>query len=244
VRIRKIPLAAAGIAFAIMALAVMLHAGGPAPEARAWTSSNYAYIVHSGGDKFVNYDNTGNPGYSTTVDWPVRFLFRENAEIDKVKNRLDGCGSDPAYASDQICSSGGAMHHRADDGSGEFYDQDSGKKRGSNCNSSNWDQHMRFYANPANDWNYNVDWGFWMVSSNHRDYEWTGGITFCSSSYQSVESDETFWNSRVITFNGLQSPSWSINTNTLSMVNAETARWADSNHYVESNGYGSIIWVP
>lgn len=103
---------------------------------------------------------------------------------------------------------------------------------------------MRFYANDVNDYNYNDDWGYWLVASNHRDYEFTGGWGGCSSKYYSRETDEDFWNSRIITFNGLQSPSWSINTNTMALVNAETGRWADTTHYVESNGYGSIVWVP
>ena len=104
---------------------------------------------------------------------------------------------------------------------------------------------MRFYANGADAW-YSPTWGYYIVSSLHWDYEKTNPWPWggCTAFYYSTETNENFWNNRVITMNELISPDWVINTNTLCFANPETARWVDANHYVASNGWGSIVYVP
>ncbi|MGH9614744.1 MAG: hypothetical protein ACRD4P_16880 [Bryobacteraceae bacterium] len=245
---RRVNPAAAAIAtlatiIAAVALGAIIRSTTPV---EAWTSNTYQWVTEpNSGQKFMNHDNTAEPGWSTNVDWPIRFLFRQNATVNKVKNRLDGCGSDPSYTVDQVCAKGGDMHEQFITNT-NFYDVDGGKKRGKSC-ASPLDEHMRFYAYAAGyDYNWNPTWGQWIVGSNHRDYEWVldDPISWsCSTQYQSVEVDEDWWNQRIITFNGLISPAWGINTNTLQMLNAEGPMWGDANHYVASNGWGSIVWV-
>jgi hypothetical protein len=227
----------------IVALAFIAHTARPAA---AWTSNAYSWVTEpNSGQMFMNHDNTAEPGWSRNVDWPIRFLFRQNATVNKIKWRLDGCGSDPGYAQDEVCAEGGDMHEQFVNSS-TFYDVDGGKKRGESC-ASPWDEHIRLYAYAGGyDYNWNPTWGQWVVGSNHRDYEWVVDdpiSTTCSSQYQSVESDEDWWNSRIITFNGLTTPAWGINTNTLQMLNAEGPMPGDATHYVWSNGWGSIVWV-
>jgi len=89
----------------------------------------------------------------------MRFLFRENADIDKVKNRIDGCGGDPSI-SPQACNSGSAKYHAFNDQGYLQWDEDGDKKEVNSC--SVGAHHMRLYANPwwvyPYDRNYNVTW--------------------------------------------------------------------------------------
>lgn len=234
-------------ALALMTLSVA-HIVRPSRQAEAWTTQNFSWVFAPNSlDRFMNYDG-GNPGYSTNVDWPVRYLWKGNAEIDKVKDRIDGCGGDPTLF-DQRCSSGGPISlHMVVTGPGDFYDSDNGKKAGNSCS---WDQHMRLYADPGQDRNYNQTWGFYIVSTSHRDYEWLGTSWFCSNTYTSTEGNTTYpdeseyyWNTRIIYINTFVSDDYGILTNSQYLANPETYRWADGSHLVESNGYGSIITVP
>ena len=221
-------------------------------RAQAWTTQNYNWVYESTSlDAFMNYDG-GNPGYSTNVDWPIRYFFYGGAHVDKIKNRIDGCGNDPSLTP-QLCNSGGGVNLKFIDSYPTIqYDSDDGKKRSISC-ANPWDYHTRIYApNPdasSVDFGYNSNWGMWVVASVHRDYEvvWNDLPASCSSNYQSLESDEDWFNQRIATMNSLLplNDRWSsFYTNSYYFGNPELYHQGDATHLVESNGYATGARVP
>lgn len=61
------------------------------------------YSVSS--DTIYTWDFDSASASSTNVDWAVRFIFKSNAEIDYVKDRLDGVANFDASASFPASSS-------------------------------------------------------------------------------------------------------------------------------------------
>ncbi len=61
-------------------------------EVRAWFASNLAQVSAGSGDWWYNYDFNSRSVYAANVDWPIRYLFVGYAEVDNVKDRIDGCG--------------------------------------------------------------------------------------------------------------------------------------------------------
>ena len=87
-------------------------------EAKAGASTapagSYHLIALSGGDSVWNWDFRSGNAASTNVDWGMRFIFAENAEIDKVKDRLDGHRGDLAI-DPPLSSQGGWKYAWVDD---------------------------------------------------------------------------------------------------------------------------------
>lgn len=234
-------LSLAAASFFVLALGLTAFVA-QAPSAGAWTSMQYQWVIHYSGDAFRNYDNTEGQPWSTHVDWPVRYLFRENAEVDDIKDMLDGCsGNGGPTINPCLGDDGGAKSHYYDDASGVYEDKDSGIKQGLTC--EYWDYHMRVYANDVNDWNYNDDWGYWVVATVHRDYEDPGVFTWeCTGDYESTESDESFWSARIAAVD-----TWDMlhtyPTASFWMMNNENGQM-DASHYLESNGWGiAVEWA-
>lgn len=198
----------------------------------AWASpANITYIE---GDSWYNYDFDSQSASQSNVDWPLRFVMYWEAEIDFVKHRLDGCGNDPTI-NPQLCDSGGQKWHRHNDGGGITWDQDGGKKQELVCQ---WDPHMRFYANPIMDYNYNSDYRFYIFATNHEDYEHG-----CSPNvYSSTEAHEAAWRSRVTAVSNA-GWGWVNRPDPSYQSNYEPGRWWTSTAYVQSNGYVSYVIV-
>ncbi len=210
----------------------------------AWTTSNYSWVLEpfNSNDGFMNYDGD-NPGYSTNVDWPIRFVWFNAGDLDTVKAHVDGCNAEPYYP--QICIPPGSLGEKSlkfkENGTVD-YDTDSGLKQMNHCE---LDPHIRVFGDPVWDSWYNANWGYYVVASVHLDKEFLWVPFDCPKEFWSRENDEEyFWNTRVIGLNSWYDPDWVIYTNTYYFANPETARWADYNHYVSSNGYASGVFVP
>lgn len=196
------------------------------------------FIVGSNGDFFYTWDFLStNPFSYTNVDWGSRFFFIQNAEIDKVKNILDGIGT-PSI-SPTLGSSGGAMfaflHDGPEQGASSNWDQDSGIKQGLWCS---WDHHMRFYARTTTDRNYDVAVGYYIMGTNHRDYE----LGICTHTYTSYESDEDWWKSRIdANTSWITADSWYNFSNGNGNVASDIG---GGNHSYASDGWPVTVWVP
>jgi hypothetical protein len=222
----------------------IVQAGSTPRSAHAQTTSVLGFLTAPWmqGDGFYNFDFRSYSASSTNVDWPMRFLFRYNAEIDNVKNAIDGCGGDPSI-SPTTCNSGSAQHHLFNDNGYNLWDDDGGKKQSNSCSSGA--QHMRLYANPDSVWpydrNYNDTWGFYIFASVHKDFE--GGSGGSCTTYYSAEGEEGWWVQRML--DGL--PDWYQESNSYYWSNPDdSGHWDLVNgawHWTQSNGWASYVWV-
>ncbi|MFN0093802.1 MAG: hypothetical protein ACKVVT_03360 [Dehalococcoidia bacterium] len=216
-----------------------LSGGSPSRQAVAQNTTVLAWIGAPGQDGFYNFDFKSQSATSNNVDWPMRFLFRDNANINKIKNAIDGCGGDPTI-SPTTCSSGGAQYHRFQDypNSAEW-DGDGGKKQSNHC--TNGAQHMRLYARSSTDKNHNSEWGYYVFASVHKD--WEGGSGGSCTQYFSAEGEEGWWVLRIL--NNL--PAWTVHSNSYWWSNPDSGHWdtyQGHQHWTESNGWAAYVWVP
>ena len=175
------------------------------------------------------------------MDWALRFVFGENAEIDKVKDRIDGEGGDPTI-SPALDSSGSGKKAWVDDGTqqtGSSWDSDAGIKEGNNCG---YDDHMRFYAQSGEDRNYNVQWEYYIVASvHHEDHGWG-----CPDYFWSWELDEDWWVSRINSYLTADPYNWTVTDNDI-YWNAGVSSIQDiggGNHSYGSDDHGPYVEVP
>lgn len=224
--------------FAIAALSLLYLAGGlvqslatPTP-ATANSTNNLTTISLGYSDYIFNWDSLDGSTSSKKVDWPVRFIFWDDANINRVKDRLDGCGGDPSL-SPQVCSSSSTKYFRFNDGPETQYfeevDWDGGKKQGVSCD---YDQHIRVYAYDLTGRNYNASLGFYVMGTVHKDLEGGG----CENSYYSAEGEEGWWVTRAGQISG-----WSVTSGPY-LSNYESGRW-DTNHWIQSDGYSRKVRV-
>ena len=175
------------------------------------------------------------------MDWSMRFVFGDNAEIDKVKDHLDGEGNDPSI-SPELDDSGSSKDAWVYDGinqTDDYWDSDGGIKEGNNCD---YDRHMRFYAQSGEDRNYNSTWEYYIVASLHyEDHGWN-----CEDKFWSWELDEDWWIDR-IEDNLTGSPyNWTIDEEDI-YWNAGISGIQDiggGNHSYSSDDYGPYVEVP
>ena len=126
------------------------------------------------------------------VDWGMRFIFHENANVDYVTDRIDGAGADPHINPQLTNFLATGKYAHIDDGPthvGSNITSDRGLKTNPGCA---WNfGHMRFYANSGV--NYNSNWGYYIVASSHRDHEWVN----CDNKFSSLEYHEGVWGDRI-----------------------------------------------
>ena len=239
---KRISLTAAAVAAAstvALALGVSVLLAAPQSPVRANPASNLAIIFYSG-DNWANYDSNIGAWDASRVDWPLRFILFGSAEVGYVKNRLDGCGGDPSI-SPGLCGPGGAQYMHSYDGLANpnwaGFDSDAGQKSASSCSWQN--RHFRVYARndiAGANANYNVDYGFYVFMTVHRDKETLAG---CPNQYWSEESDEDHFSWRASQIQG-----WTPNYTQSFQGNAEAARWwVPGTSYVESDGYVEYIRI-
>jgi hypothetical protein len=143
----------------LAAASLVLVVAFAAPSARAATSNNLTPIDMGYGDSIWNFDFTQVPGSYLHVDWAVSLLFYNNAEIDKVKNIVDG----------KYWMFGSTQHAYMNDGSGGSYDGDAGKKTDTpSCLGST--RHFRIYAPSSTDRMYNPSFGYYVFATTHYDH--------------------------------------------------------------------------
>ena len=176
------------------------------------------------------------------VDWAMRFVFKENADIDYVKDRLDGRWHDPSISPNL---NNVLAHHKfayVDDGhdhQGSYWDEDKGLKNHTGCF---WNfGHMRFYAN--GDSNYNPTLGYYVVATLHRDHE----ALHCDNQFSSLESHEDTWIDRIEDNLGPDTDyDWTVTENATSWQNgiSGTRDIGGGNHTYQSDGWGHEVTVP
>jgi hypothetical protein len=218
---------------------------GQTTPAIAQDTSSLWWLDLSGSDSdgLYNFDFKSTTVSSTNVDWPMRFFFHENAEIDKVKNALDGCGGDPSIPT-TTCSNGGEQSAYFDDNGYGQWDVDGGIKQANNCFSGS--NHMRLYANPSHispyDRNYSLTWGYFIFACVHKDYEGGSGGS-CTTYYSADAAEEGWWVQRMLDY----LPGWAQESNSYYWYNAEDpgdwdfydGHW----HWTQSNAWASYVEV-
>lgn len=164
------------VAFALAAFLLVAVAAATRPE---WAlahcvphDKNQTLLI--GADRFRNFDYTSTGDGDCNVDWPVDFLFWQDAAVGKVKNRMATIG----YDDDFLAST---MWHKQDNGGGWEWNGDPGKKNPfafwEYCTSDV--EHYRVYAVGDNSRNYNMHWGYYVLGTAHVDHQercegWSG----------------------------------------------------------------------
>jgi hypothetical protein len=178
-------------------------------------------------DSFRNYDFDSRRVSRNNVDWPVNFLFWNNAEIDKVKHAFRVV----------FPHRGSTKYGRLDDGPGPEWDEDGGVKtiRCSNPAQGRDSYHFRLYARPNYDRMYNRVWGFYDFATSHIDHNecWFGrwhGHTERAEGRISLWARDIYGPSRV-------------DANRRSFGNREPYR-REGNHIWSNNGLATYVRVP
>lgn len=252
-------------AVANLGLAVAgLFMGGPYSSADNTAPSGTLHKLDFGhGDYIYNWDFKGHDGdfgeddaIASNVDWAMRFIFKGNASVNTVKDKLDGLKNDPRITpnlgeliSDIRISVGSKKSAFVDDGPERNirfgrdiskWDKDGGLKDGELCD-WNWG-HMRVYANSVKDKNYNTKYKFYVVASIHRDHEGNK----CRQRFRSLEADEDKWIKRIKDNLVNTTYSWTIQEENFNWKNSATKRFIDPDnaHEYESDGMGSTVTIP
>ena len=235
------------LAIAYLALmATTLVADSKTTTANVVPQNKHRFITLPGGDFVYNWDYRSQSSVRTNVDWGMRLVFADNATTNKVKNKLDGEGSDPNITPPLDNTWGAIMHGRIQDNDHPaHWDSDMGKKNTVHCG-YNWG-HARFYATGPSDYNQNSTLGHYIVATLHADLE-EGGDEECDNSFRSHESDEQNWIDRVEDNLTNDPYNWSVG-NSINWYNSMpttdiSGYTSDLEHSYQSNGYGKIINVP
>ncbi len=230
-----------------LGLAAANFAFNPTPvEASTAPSNAYARKDLSSGDWAWNWDFKGTTQRSSNVDWGMRYIFKNNASVNNVKDRLDGRRGDPNITPTWgwVGSAKWANIHdgpgRRGRGQTNHWDSDRGIKDYASCR---WNHmHIRFYANGNR--NYNSRLGYYVIASSHRDHE--GGGRSCDYKFSSTEFHEDIINSRVTRNLGPStSYGWRVFDNAFSWGNAVRGviDIGGGNHKYQSDGRGPVYDV-
>lgn len=198
------------------------------------------------GDYVWNWDFNGRRVDSNSVDWGMRFLFYNNAEVDEVKDRLDGVSNDPRITP-FLNAKGWFQYAAMDDHQTQSvweWDRDRGIKDHPGCD-WNWG-HMRIYATGGGDRNYNTSLGYYVVATIHRDHE---NLYNCDDMYSSYESHENDWIDRIEDNLGSDSGyNWTVYDFGIDWENGVRGSpeigTGDENHWYESDGWGVRVRLP
>ena len=235
---------AAGVYLAIAVSGLVFGAPG-AYAANEAPSGTFGEISFAGNDSVYNWDfRTSGGAVSNNVDWGMRFIFADDADVEYVRDRLDGDGNDPSITP-ELGGVGSNMKARLKDGSYWLWNFDGGMKNYPGC-VLNYG-HMRIYAR-SNDSMWNNDLGYYVVATLHRDKE-TVKPWGCSKLYVGYESSENWWVSRIQSSDLTESPyNWTIDSTELNWENAAdytdiSAPGSDVPHWYQSDGYGPIVRV-
>ena len=149
-------------------------------------------------------------------------VYGANAEVDKVKHILDGF---------MIAESLGRIKGKVNDGNGWVWDEDGGKKTAP-CPVFGESPHTRLYAD-GDDRMFNVDWGYYVLATTHKDVRECGRNTQFGWSEDAVN-----WVSGKLRAKGIGvTEDWS------DFRNAERDRW-EKNHFWRNNGRATWVHIP
>jgi len=144
-------------------VAALLSAGPMAGIAQAHcVPASTNNTITRDNDRFKNFDYTSTGDGDCNVDWPMDFLFYDNAAKGKVTNSMGQIGYN---------SEGGAMHGKLDDSVGWDWNADKGRKKVENPGDYCFGdvEHFRLYAVYTDNRMYNVDWGYYVPGTSHID---------------------------------------------------------------------------
>lgn len=170
-------------------------------------------MVHLPGDdnQFGAYDL--RQAGSGPVDWPVTFVFRGNATVERIQNGLCSETQHPW----KYCDHGGSMYLFARGGTaGEpfsGYIADGGLKRfGETCATNDFTAHLRIYA-PAADSFTSPTYGHIVVATAHLDFQDKAGCSGRVHGYSDVAEAWFIEAMRTI-------PGWEVNADQVDLGNA------------------------
>ena len=198
------------------------------------------------GDYVWNWDFNGKALNVDSVDWGMRFLFYNNADVDEVKDRLDGVSADPRIT--PFLNGTGWFQYAAMDDDPNInaieWDRDSGIKDHPGCD-WNWG-HMRVYATGSGDRNFNTTWGYYVVATIHQDHE---NLYNCDDMYRSYESHEGQWISRIEDNLGSDSGyNWTVYDDGIFWDNDVSGileiGTGSEHHWYQSDGWGVRVHLP
>jgi hypothetical protein len=236
----------ASVAYLGLSLTGLLLAPSPVGASTA-PSGSFSQIHLGEGDYVWNWDFNGRFLDFEAVDWGMRFIFYDNADVDKVKDRLDGVALDPRITPMLEWSGGpqyGGMLDYVEDQATQF-DGDRGIKDDPGCRWNNG--HMRIYATSGGDRNYNPTFGFYVVATVHKDHE---DLFFCDDQYISGESHENWWVDRIEDNLGIDTQyDWTIDSQGFNWANSvvgypEISPGDDADHWYQSDGWGVKVRIP
>ncbi|MDE3090452.1 MAG: hypothetical protein KGJ80_13805 [Chloroflexota bacterium] len=188
--------------------------------AEAFTASRLS-ILGIYEDMFWNYDFLDNQGWNNThTDWPITMLFYGNADVAKVKNIYWGDTNFASVMYGSVSDDGWTFMWIPDDGTKDW---------GLVPCSTNPTLHMRVYGRL-----YNIGWGYYVLGTTHND------INECLPPYQMYG-----WSENTENEFGLiaQSKGYPVYSNWGWFNNPEPDRW-ETNHFWQSNGYATAVYVP
>ncbi len=189
------------------------------------TAGNEPGWVSCGGKLWVNYDFNSKTISRTNVDWPIMVIFYGNATVNKVKGIYGG-----------ITLWGSSKYAAYDIGSGTQWDSDRGTKVsvyfGGPDGYDSDTLHLRIYAPPSDYFEGSDGWGHYVIASAHFDFNppWD---SVCGYSEDAEHTALAIAASKGYTC--YYDWAW--------IANYESLR-NESNHWWQSDGYVSLVYVP
>lgn len=187
----------------------------------AATARSLTLLGFAGNDALYNYDFLSTTASATNVDWTANMMFRNNAEIDKVK----------AILMPEFKNEGSAKYALLRDESYYTWDVDHGMKNPNDASCPS-NVHMRLYAD-SDDRMYNLTDGFYIFGTTHID--WLEGCSGESFGYS--EDAEAAFVSR------FRNRGYAVYEDCCYWYNYEPLRYQGS-HVWDNNGYTSIVSIP
>lgn len=194
------------------------------PSRVSATTYNPLYWINAGGKEWINYDFNSKSISTTNVDWPIMIIFYGNATVNKVKSIYGGLTlASTKYAAYDI-------------GSGTRWDSDMGTKVsvtfGGPDGSDSDTLHLRIYAPSTDYFDGSGGWGHYVIASAHFDFNppWD---TVCGYSEDAEH----------IALQIAAGKGYTVYYDYYYIYNYEAFR-NESNHYWQSDGYVSLVYVP
>jgi hypothetical protein len=189
-------------------------------------STNRLALLRIYEDLFYNYDFRSTTVSKFNVDWPVDFLYWNDATINSVKFGLGFQG---------YTYNGDSFWFSLNDGGGWLWDSDKGVKT-ILCPIIGTAVHTRLYAPSGQDYSFNLNWGFYVLGTAHYDHnecnvigKWSGKSE--NAEQKIVSAAKRYWGDSNVHYDHL----W--------FFNPEPER-TEGNHKWLNSGYASTVRLP
>ena len=197
------------------------------------TTTNLDAVNTYEDDYLYNYDFSSRDLRDDNVDWALSILFWNGADINKVKNGLNGVYS----------SSGGPQQFQATDGGADyFWDTDSGRKQ-PGCAQNTWYRHYRVYAPSGPDYFYNTGWGRYIAGTQHWDIN-DGCFSNPASGYSEISDGWLALDAANVWGSSAVVEDWFAADTPEPVYRFETTSNGYGHHWDQSEGRATIVRVP